>query len=207
MTGRACLKNCISSMLRFLNGLGRPSHKLNLRKLHDRKEAWSDFTIREVKPDEISLLADSHVITWNETYPRVRQKPTAALREQQWKQVFNTNDGSWFCLFMTDKYDKPVGFVYGLPYDRPGILPYAGQIGKIYLLQSYTKLGLGKKLLIRAAEEFSQRSMHSIVLFASAENPTCTFYDAMGGKRLRSASGEFNGGYGWSSLEKLLKKK
>lgn len=144
MTAGSFFKNSISSVFRFLNALKRPSRKTNLRKLHEHGKSLDDFTVREVKPDEISLLANLHVKTWNETYPGVRQKPSVALREQQWQKVFSNDDVSWFCLFMVNSNDEPVGFVYGLKYDRPDILPYEGQISKIYLLQSYIGLGLGK---------------------------------------------------------------
>lgn len=207
MTVGAFFKNSISSVFRFLNGLKRPSRKTNLYKLHERGESLDDFTIREVKPNEVSLLANLHVKTWNETYPGVQHKPSVTLREQQWQKVFNNGDGSWFCLFMVNVNDEPVGFVYGLRYDRPDILPYEGQISKIYILQSHINLGLGKKLMQRAAEEFLKRGMKSIVLFASADNTSCKFYDALRGKRLVLKSGVFDGGYGWSDLAELLKRK
>lgn len=206
MTIWAFLKNNVNAGLRFLNALKRPSREANLQKLHELKESLDSFIIRDVRPDEIEALSELHVKTWNETYPGVRHKPSVELREKQWAQVFNKNDNSWFCLFMINMNDNPVGFVYGLKYDRPDILPYEGQISKIYLLQSYTALGLGKKLMYRAAEEFQKRGMKSIVLFASADNPSCGFYDAMNGTRLYSVSGQFDGGYGWSDLNELLKK-
>jgi hypothetical protein len=41
------------------------------------------------------------------------------------------------------------------------------------------------------------------MLFSQAENPSCAFFDALGGERLLSAAGEFHGAYGWRDLRSL----
>ena len=204
MTIGAFIKNNFSAVLRFLNGLKRPSPQTNLNKLQKNNEILESFTIREVKLTEIAVLSELHVKAWNETYPGGGKKPTVALRESQWHTVFNRDDNSWFCLFLVTGDNKPVGFLYGTKYDRPDIFPFDGQVSKIYILQRYIRLGLGRKLLLRAVREFQKRGMNSMILFGSSENPSCAFHEAMGGERLFSKTGLFNGGYGWSNLNVML---
>jgi ribosomal protein S18 acetylase RimI-like enzyme len=206
MTIRAFFKNNLSIVLRFFNGLKRPSRKKNLARLQKSRQGLESFTIRAVKSNEIKSLAELHVKTWNETYRGPGRKPTLALRESQWREVFNNDDGSWFCLFVVSGNDIPVGFVYGKKYDRPDILPFDGQISKIYILQQYTRLGLGRRLVLSATREFLKRGMNSMLLFGSPHNPSCAFHEAMGGKRLLSETGTFDGGYGWTDLNALLKR-
>lgn len=43
-----------------------------------------------------------------------------------------------------------------------------------------------------------------MLLFGDAANPSNGFYEAFGAERLFSASGEFNGGYGWRDLATLI---
>lgn len=56
---------------------------------------------------------------------------------------------------------------------------------------------LGRRLIGHVAGRFLQQEISSMLLFCQAENPSCAFFDALGGERLLSDSGEFHGGYGW----------
>lgn len=206
MTIGGIFKNNLSALQRFINGLKRPSRKGNLVRLQQNNETLESFIIREVKSDEITVLSQLHVKAWNETYPGPGKKPTVALREHQWNEVFRNDDGSWFCLFVVTGNGKPIGFVYGKKYDRPDIFPFEGQISKIYILQQYIRLGLGRKLLTRSVQEFLKRGMNSMILFGDSGNPSCAFHEAMGGKKLFSKTGVFDGGYGWSDISIILKK-
>jgi len=42
-----------------------------------------------------------------------------------------------------------------------------------------------------------------MVLFAEPDNPSCRFYEALGGERLLDAKGELHGAYGWRDLQSL----
>jgi hypothetical protein len=43
-----------------------------------------------------------------------------------------------------------------------------------------------------------------MTLFGVPQNPSCAFHEAMGGERLYSEKGTFDGCYRWSDLKKLI---
>ena len=76
-------------------------------------------------------------------------------------------------------------------------------IGRIFLLNYYQRLGLGTKLIGQVARRFLSRGVNDMVLFGVPQNPSSAFHEAMGGERLYSAKGTFDGGYRWRDLQKL----
>lgn len=162
------------------------------------------FRLREARESDIPALAELHVQAFNETHRGGRAGgPSYELRERQWRETFDTRDGSWFCYVIEDDRGELVGFAKGTPHD--GSVPgYAGTLNKIYLLQRVQRHGLGRLLLCAVARRFLERGVTSMLLFGDAASPSNGFYEAFGAERLYSASGEFHGGYGWRDLAGLI---
>ncbi len=197
------MKNFINAILRFLNGLKRPSKQTNMRLLYERGETVSSFTIREATENEIPALAALHVKTWADTYWNVKNPPTYEIREWQWSEQFKKKDGSWFCFVVEDKNGRLVGFAKGVSYSSTDLPGYAGELNKIYLLKDYQRMGLGRKLVGHVARRFLDRGIDTMVLFGVPQNPSCSFHEALGGEKLYAKNGEFHGGYGWKDLQEL----
>jgi ribosomal protein S18 acetylase RimI-like enzyme len=178
------------------------------------------FTIREATAADIPALADLHVRTWNATYPDVAKPPTYEIRERQWREAFRVTDGSWFCFVVARASDRwrrgggrpadcpgpdgeLVGFAKGVPYEHPDLPDFRGELSKIYLLDEYKRQGLGRRLVGHVARRFLSQGISSMVLFAEPDNPSCRFYEALGGERLLDERGEFHGAYGWRDLQSL----
>jgi L-amino acid N-acyltransferase YncA len=161
------------------------------------------FQIRDARQADIPRLARLHVETFNETHRGGRPGgPSYELRERQWREAFETNDGSWFCFVVEDDAGELVGFAKGTPHDG-GVPGYAGELNKIYLLQRVQRRGLGRLLLCAVARRFLQRGVTSMLLFGDAANPSNGFYETLGAERLHGETGEFHGGYGWRDLRRL----
>ena len=161
------------------------------------------FQIREAHEADIPRLAKLHVQTFNETHRGGRPGgPSYELRERQWREAFETNDGTWFCFVVEDDGGELVGFAKGTPHDG-GVPGYAGELNKIYLLQRVQRRGLGRLLLCTVARRFLQRGVSSMLLFGDAANPSNGFYEALPAERLYSETGDFHGGYGWRDLHQL----
>jgi GNAT superfamily N-acetyltransferase len=189
---------------RWLRGLGRPPADANRRALAARGESPADFRIRDLREEEISALAELHAITWSDTYPMVLRPPTAALREAQWRATWAQQDGSWFCLVVEAPEGQLVGFAHGKRYAHPGGPPYGGELSKIYLLKEHQRLGLGRRMMGEVARRFLGMGITSMLLFADEGNPTCLFYEALGGHNLPNADGTLNrGNYGWHDIHPL----
>ena len=195
------LKNLIRGFQRFLNSLNRPSKTTNLRKLVERGETLNSFTFRDAVKEDIAELGKLHAITWAETYNA--KNPNIQLRQHQWHKAFTgENDGSWFCIVIANKNNELVGFAKGKTHRKKNSSELLGDLDKIYLLKDYQRLGLGKKLFRLAVKRFLDRGVNYMTLFGIPQNPSCSFHEAMGGERLYSEKGNFDGGYQWSYLKK-----
>ena len=195
------LKNFITSIQRYLKGLKRPSKKTNMQKLHERGETVDSFTFRDATTNDINELGKLHAITWAQTYSG---KPNIKLRRYQWDKSFKEeNDGSWFCILVVNKNDKLVGFAKGKINKEEYSEELHGDLNKIYLLSDYQRLGLGKKLFSIVIQRFLSKGVNVMNLFGVPQNPSCAFHEAMGGERLYSDKGTFDGCYIWRDLNKL----
>jgi L-amino acid N-acyltransferase YncA len=162
------------------------------------------FQLREARAADIPALAQLHVETFNQTHRGGRPGgPSYELRERQWREAFERQDGSWFCYVVEDDGGDLVGFAKGTRHDG-GVPGYAGELNKIYLLQRVQRQGLGRLLLDAVARRFIERGMNSMLLFGDAANPSNGFYEVFGGTRLYSDAGEFHGAYGWPDLRTLV---
>ena len=197
------MKNFINAFIRFIKGFERPSKATNLRRLKERGEALDSFIIREATAEDVPALAELHVKTWNETYPGVKHPPTFYVREYQWREQFNSTNKHWFCLVVQNAQGKLVGFAKGLPYNHNDLPMFSGEVNKIYLLNQYQRLGLGKKLLCTVINRFISQGINSMVLFGVPQNPSGYFHEAMGARKLLNKKGGFDGGYGWYDLTQL----
>src|SRR5262245_19042945 len=161
-------------------------------------------TIRDATSADIPALARLHVMTFNETHaPELMNGPSYEVRERQWRQAFQSADGSWFCFVIEDAGGELIGFAKGQRYAHREQPDFAGELNKIYLLRKYHREGLGRCLLGHVARRFLGQGVSSMLLLGDARNPSTGFYEALGAERLFAANGEFHGGYGWRYLRKL----
>jgi ribosomal protein S18 acetylase RimI-like enzyme len=191
------------AIVRFISAIKRPSKKRAAHLMRQRGETSESYTIREAVADDIPKLSALHVKAWAETYWAVKKPPTYEIREYQWKELFKVIDGNWFCLVVEDSNSNLVGFAKGVRYNHSDLPGYAGELNKIYLLQTHQRIGLGKRLLCAVASRFISMGITNMVLFGVAENPSIYFHEAMGGERLYAENGEFHGGFAWKDLHKL----
>ena len=103
-------------------------------------------------------------------------------------------------MLVVNKKNELVGFAKGKIYKNEGSSEQHGDLNKIYLLTDYQRLGLGKKLFGIVVQKFLSKGVNDMVLFGVPQNPSCAFHEAMGGERLYSEKGTFDGGYRWGNL-------
>ena len=126
-----------------------------------------------IGPPELSTdasLARLHLETFSETHRGGRPGgPSYEVRERQWREAFDRQDGSWFCYVIENDDGELVGFAKGTPHDG-GVPGYAGELNKIYLLQRVQRQKLGRRLLRAVASRFIERGVTSMLLFGDAAN-------------------------------------
>ena len=197
------MKNLVNSIIRFINGLKRPSKRSNLKKLQERGVSLDSFSFRDANEKDVPGLGHLHAITWAQTYNS--KNPNIQLRQYQWHKAFTEeNDGSWFCILLVNQYNEPVGLAKGKIYKNENSPEPHGDLNKIYLLRAYQRLGFGKKLFNLVVERFLSKGVNDMVLFGVPQNPSCAFHEAMGGEKLYNDKGIFDGGYKWPDLKKII---
>jgi L-amino acid N-acyltransferase YncA len=161
------------------------------------------FTIREATIADVSALAALHVATFIETHGSFNA-PTIETRKWQWQNIFQKKNDSWFCFVLEKENEGLIGFAKGQLYSHADQSEFSGELNKIYLLRKYQKLGLGRQIICKVANEFIKRGVTSMLLFGDANNPSNKFYEQMGAEKLFAKNGEFHGGYGWADLQNLI---
>jgi ribosomal protein S18 acetylase RimI-like enzyme len=168
------------------------------------KTAAYAFKIREAVLSDVIALSELHVQTFNETHGSSPNNPTYETRKYQWQQLLQNNAPGQFCFVIENENKELVGFARGIPYEHQDHSKFKGELNKIYLLNKYHRLGLGRKLIYSVAQRFISQNIFSMLLFGDANNKSNGFYEIMGAEKLFANNGAFHGGYGWSDLTKLV---
>lgn len=135
--------------------------------------------IRVATTADIAGLARVHVQSWRETYAGII--PQAFLdelslesREGQWRRTLEVGN----TVFVTEIADQIVGFAScGAARDAG----FDGEVYTLYLLESQHGLGIGKALFQAALEALRSQGKRRVIVWVLADNPTCKFYEYMGG--------------------------
>lgn len=122
-------------------------------------------------------------------------------REQQWNRVL-ASGGS--CLFVAEVAGAVVGFACGgRNRDRHYEHTYPGELQAIYLLKAHQRLGIGRALFENVRAWLGSNGLAAFLLWVVAENPSCAFYERLGGTRIVTQPTEIRGArviesaYGW----------
>jgi len=123
------------------------------------ESSWS--TYRGILPDEVLT---------NYSYER---------RTMHWSKVIGNPESTEFVIVAEDEQGQIVGFTSGGP-EREG-MPFTGEIYTLYPLSSAQRQGLGRRLMAASMHRLIKQGMKKIVVWVLADNPACTFYEALGG--------------------------
>ena len=201
MTLRETLTAAGYRSMRRMLALRRPSPRDNARGLRTRRESLQDLTLREAVPSDIPALAALHVATWNDTYAPLMTGPPVAVREQQWRQAFAQPE-RWFCYVVERRDGALVGFTKGVFRPEHEI---PGELSKLFLARDYQRLGLGRRLVAQVVQRFLGAGVASMAAYVDPRNPSCGFFERIGGQWLIEPDGHVNfTWYVWRDLAALL---
>jgi ribosomal protein S18 acetylase RimI-like enzyme len=102
-----------------------------------------------------------------------------------------------------------VGFAWGGPCRDEGS-KYSGELLAIYVLAGAQRAGAGRALVREVAKDLLQQGMPSMLVWVLAENPSRSFYEALGGTLVGEQEIEIGGArlrevaYGWDDLTALI---
>lgn len=174
------------------------------------------LVFRPARPEDALAIARVQIATWRSTYrglvpgdflDKMEEKPRVAY----WRELITRDTGAAeraFIVVAEDTEGGVVGFAVGGP-DRGGDPDYRGELAAIYILKEYQGRGAGRSLVREVAQELLRRGYQRMLVWVLAKNPYRRFYEALGGRRLRSATITVGGAtleqwaYGWDDLRRL----
>jgi len=167
--------------------------------------------IAPAMPADAGEIGAVHVQAWREAYPglvpdSVLARLDVADRAALWTRVIG---GDGITLVARDANGDIVGFISAGTQRSPA-LPFAAEIGALYVLRRAHRQGVGRRLMAAAARALLGRGMDGASLWVLDGNaPAIAFYSALGGHRVgrRNLQGrEWDGtetAFGWNDLRQL----
>ena len=172
--------------------------------------------IRDARPDDVPAIAKVHVDSWRTTYRDVLPKSylndlSYDARETMWQGAFGEESATF--LVVAEDFGTIAGFAAGgtARKDTPESENYSGELYAVYMLDSYQRRGLGRRLVSAVAEELVARGHSNMITWVLQDNAACRFYERIGGELLGSKTVEIADmslravAYGWPDASVLLK--
>lgn len=145
-----------------------------------------NIEIRKANINDTKDIADVNLNTWCISYkgivPDEMIKKRLNQRDNYIKRLENRiNNGELFYVAVFD--DRIVGMM-SIGESTNNDYPNVGEILTLYLLNEYHGLGIGKKLLRYGFRELVKLGYQNAIICCLKENPTCKFYEHMGGVKV-----------------------
>ena len=172
--------------------------------------------IRQAEAKDALGIARVHVDSWRTTYAGiVSDEFLASLsyegREKMWRDALSSPASQSF-LYVAETLEREIaGFASAGP-ERDRDENYQGEVYALYLLQSQQRKGIGSLLFRAAARELQTQGHRSLLVWVLQANPSCKFYEALGGEYVREKNIEIGSrqlvevAYGWKDIQILTGK-
>ncbi|WP_055665877.1 GNAT family N-acetyltransferase [Desnuesiella massiliensis] len=171
--------------------------------------------IREAELKDCNALAKVHVDSWKSAYEGIIDKDflnklNYECKEKAWEErIINKNIDD--IIYVAEAGGTVVGFAAG-GFARWDVGKDFGEIYALYILKEYHKKGIGRLLIKKFCEALKGKlKVNSMIIWALKQNPSCGFYEAMGGIRSKEKEVEIGGklykeyGFLWKDIKTLLK--
>jgi ribosomal protein S18 acetylase RimI-like enzyme len=172
------------------------------------------ITIRAARIEDATGIAKVHVDSWRTTYKGIVPDDYLANLSYQrritiWNDILRDTEKKYIVYVAENETHEIVGFVSGGP-DREENPPYVAELYAIYISQEYQGQGIGRRLVRVFAEQLWRAGMKSMLLWVFAQNAARRFYEALGGRCVKTA--QYQAGsvtieevaYGWEDISILL---
>lgn len=174
------------------------------------------MTISFRRPDaaEAETFAALHVSCWKEAYrgmvpDAILDHASVATRLPMWRSVLG--DTARIVIGAYDDGDAAGFIMAGAPVEQlfEGM---DGHIPALYVRATSHRLGIGRRLMGRAAKDWRARGGHALALGVLSENvPARAFYERLGGRLVRTGYYNWDGHalpdavYSFENLDELAR--
>jgi GNAT superfamily N-acetyltransferase len=172
--------------------------------------------IRDARPADVPAIARVHVDSWRRTYRDLLPQSylnslSADAREEMWGEAFAPESPT--LLVVAEDLGRIVGFAAAGParHETSEARAYGGELYAVYTLADYQRRGLGRRLVVAAAEALLARGYTDMITWVIEDNAACRFYERLGGERVGSKTVELANmslravAYGWPDMSVLLR--
>ncbi|MFB1050319.1 N-acetyltransferase family protein [Paraliobacillus sp. JSM ZJ581] len=164
------------------------------------------MNIRVAAAEDYAAIAKVHVDSWQQTYQDIVPKSyldqlSYDEKEALWKKILASRTKVYV---VENERGQIVGFANGGKERTGDYSSYQGEVYAIYLLQSYQKSGIGKKLIQHVTANLKEQKLNGVLIWVLADNPSVGFYQAIDGKKVDEEEINIGGkpltevAYGWS---------
>ena len=169
------------------------------------------MNIRIATIADAPAIAKVHVDSWRTTYKGIVSDDVLAnlsysQREEKWHSMLSNPRDNITYVAIED--GSVVGFADAGP-ERSNDDEYDGELYAIYILKQFQSRDIGRNLTLLSAKWLLNRGLSSMLVWVLADNPSCRFYESLGGKVVRERTISIGGqelaelGYGWRNLRRL----
>lgn len=149
--------------------------------------------IRRAQIEDAREIATIHTQVWKIWYKNIiHQEFLDSMKEDhrlaKWNQFLTEQINEHFVA--VENGQKIVGFITG-GKDRENHAQYTCEILALYLLPEYHNRGIGKLLFQKAIEALKQKGHTTMRVFVLENNPSCAFYQKIGGVLMGSKEVKF----------------
>lgn len=168
--------------------------------------------VRRAKAGDERGMAEVHIRSWKTTYRGIvsdhyLDSMKADEREELWRKGISKTEA-----FVAEDKGEVAGFANGGPERSGDYQAYDGELYAIYLLEECQGKGAGRELVRQVAIALKKAGFRSLLVRVLRNNPSCHFYEALGGIRIGEEKIEIGGAlheewvYGWPELNVLCDK-
>ncbi|WP_010099459.1 GNAT family N-acetyltransferase [Ornithinibacillus scapharcae] len=167
--------------------------------------------VRKASVADARGIAKVQIDSWRTTYRNIvsdeyLNNMNDDDREKRWQTIIPQEN----VYVVENENGQIVGFSGG-GIERTGNYPeYKGELYAIYLLESYQRKGLGRKLVEPVVEMLKEKGIYSMTVMVLADNPSRYFYEALGAKQIGIEKIEIGGEnllelvYGWEDIREII---
>ncbi len=173
--------------------------------------------IREAKLEDAEAISKVHVDSWRTTYQGIIPESYIARlsyqkRKERWTNMLSigtVEKTDYWVYVVENKKRQIIAFANG-GLERNGDSIYQGELYAVYILETYQRQGIGRKLIEKIAEKLSRSGLNSMLVWVLEDNPACQFYQALGGQQVDQQQIEFEGvklneiAYSWIDTKVLM---
>ena len=176
--------------------------------------------IRPARVDDATAITRVRVDAWRHSYRGI--VPDAFLdaldyssEARRRRRIAAPQPDQVYLVYERD--GEVAGFIDG-GQPAPGGQGFAAEVNALYVHPAHHRSGIGRALLVAAAEHFARRGMRSLIIWTLRRGASRKFYEAMGGKLVRERHQMFRDrpdgpavdldevAYGWDDLRAIAER-